>query len=272
MIATRATATTPRDPPAPGLTVVELTRRGWCPAAGIGAVLHADDPVGHMPRQSPQIDVVRCKPVTHGVVRAAFGSPLTKHWDSLDIGAQLAKVGRDLALLQRSRAGPAPHRGVQSYIDEALVTGRTLARFLPHQAMRIEHIVTCLQTSAPAPGLPGFVHGDFHPGRVRIQGADLVFVGFDRARRGGTAVDVGSFLAHMLLAEANGQLSECESLARAFLAAYEETAGRRIEPARLRFYTLLGLFRACPRLFGALRLGRAGETMTILNSCEDLCG
>lgn len=142
----------------------------------------------------------------------------------------------------------------RSFRGELAQLRRRAARFgtvAPALGQDVDAILERLEALTPVLGWRGrsFVHGDFKPSQLLLDGGRLGLVDFDRAARGDPALDVGNFMAQFRKETVHGDLAHLRRLPARFLEAYERISPRRPVAERARCYEALALTRMAIRSF-----------------------
>ncbi|HET6203016.1 MAG TPA: aminoglycoside phosphotransferase family protein [Planctomycetota bacterium] len=136
--------------------------------------------------------------------------------------------------LREFHGGPLPgkRRDLQGELGIAARRQEAVSRVGgPATGERAEVIEQLRALAAGLPeGSPGRLHGDFHEKQVLVGPDGIAFLDLDDAAGGDPALDVGNFLAHLELREAQGTVlpGGAEPWRAAFLEAYG-TAGEALE-------------------------------------------
>jgi len=123
---------------------------------------------------------------------------------------------------------------------------RCIGRLMPEAAAEADALAERLK-AASAQALvyeSATIHRDFYEKQIILAPQCITLLDLDTLARGDVCVDLGNFLAHLLLGElaARGNTQTFAVLADRFLAGYEMLRGR-INRANLSFYTATSLFR-----------------------------
>lgn len=181
-------------------------------------------------------------------------------------------AGRALAALHR---GDVPDVPTHSAADELAGLRRSLepvTAVWPEQAERIRRHVEQLGACVPEPATTVVCHGDFTPSQVLLDGDRPAIVDLDTLCRADPALDLGRFLAHvrLLVAKLTGNPFDPLSaeLARAFLGAYDEEAGRPVtgdRERRVAFYAGTTLARSATHACRQLKDERVEIALQLLS-------
>jgi aminoglycoside phosphotransferase (APT) family kinase protein len=179
------------------------------------------------------------------LMRAARGAPLNALLIEQPIERVLPAVraaGRWLARLHNSTPdglSPEPICNRVKVFELADRLAKAAAGH-PSDLRLLLDLLQRLRTLAPAEGVALVTtHGQFSPANVFVDGPDVTVIDVDRLSLSDPAKDVAMFLfrATSLRAKATDMASEAERIAREFVDAYREHAGRPLE--NLRYYTAL---------------------------------
>jgi|CXWL01.1.fsa_nt_gi hypothetical protein len=133
--------------------------------------------------------------------------------------------------------------------DEYAVVDRwrkCIGRLMPGAALEADELADRLQAASTRACFKEgtTIHRDFYEKQIIIAPQCITLLDLDTLACGDVCVDLGNFLAHLLLRElsARGSSESFTVLADRFLAGYEAQRGR-IDRANLSFYTATSLFR-----------------------------
>lgn len=174
-----------------------------------------------------------------------------------------------LAELQSYDDSSVPLKSFDSLLEDAAATGELLCHVVPEMLDETEEIMARLGTYRCAFGQDrvGFVHGDFYHGQVIVQAHRAAIIDFDRSYFGEVAADAGNFCAHLRLLEIDSRVSGRAQIEQDFLAAYQDTTGRKLGETSLRFHTAHGLFLLAVGPFRRMEAGWRDKTKLILDKC-----
>ncbi len=200
------------------------------------------------------------------------GTDLVEHLNGSDAADALALVGAALVRLHACPAALAPRRTLHDLLDDTTATAQTLTYLLPEAEVEIVEIVDLLEARGRelAPADPWLTHGDFHPGQVLIQDSRAALLDFDRVHGGDPLTDVGNFRANLILLGLQGRVADPDSLAGVFEESYAAASGKRLPPARLRFWTAYGLLQLAANPFRHLATTWPADVATLLTTCGEV--
>jgi Ser/Thr protein kinase RdoA (MazF antagonist) len=159
----------------------------------------------------------------------------------------MASTARLLAALHSVRIPSEKRRDLET--DLTRVRGRLVQ--LPHDARRqgreIAGLIRRIEKRPPAlldeVGYT-FVHGDFNPRLVLLDGETARVVDLDSCCSGDPAIDVGKFIGSLRAHAVESGLDGRRRLALRFLAEYEKRSERRVAERALVFTALSLIYRA----------------------------
>ncbi|GEM_PF-1834044 len=186
--------------------------------------------------------------------------------------AALRLAAEALSLLHLNGPMDLPRRNIDSFIREAKSTVGMLISISPDTQTVVESIYNDLNRLLPISSgdSSGFVHGDFHPGQVIMQGGSAGIIDFDRSHCGDVIADIGNFLAHLKLFRSDRTFSGRSDIELDFLKAYEKKSGKRVESKLLTFWTAFGLFQLAVGPFRRLESDWREKTNAILKECRSI--
>jgi aminoglycoside phosphotransferase (APT) family kinase protein len=160
--------------------------------------------------------------------------------------AQLpAQMAQELAKLHRIDTAklaflPRPPEGTSAAKNDVAALYRELDRFgEPHPA--IEVAIAWLAKNPPEGAELSFVHGDFRVGNVMVGPAGLVGVlDWEFARIGDPIEDVAWPLVRSWRFGVDAREMGGVGDRAPYLAAYAEASGRKVDPAHVRFWEIMG--------------------------------
>lgn len=119
------------------------------------------------------------------------------------------------------------------------------------------------------PPVNGPIHGDFYAAQVLVDGDTAAILDLDRAVRGDPAADLGLFVAHLERDALRGRLcpSRLAAVRNALLDGYR-AAEPVASPARVGFYTAVGLLRLAPDPFRCREPDWPERTEAILDRAD----
>jgi hypothetical protein len=188
-------------------------------------------------------------------------------WTTNDRGA-IAAAARTVATLHAAGGEPAlPWHGPVQELDRALRAAEDLDRLSAAAGTRARRLADRLAALVPGPGPAVLAHGDLHAGQFLLDGDRAALCDFDRACIAPAALDLASFHAHCVLADAAGG----RSMAAAFLSSY--AARRELPPpAERAWWDACALLRAALLPFRSLRADwpqGVSRLLTAAESCLD---
>ena len=156
--------------------------------------------------------------------------------------ASSARVGRQLAALHLTpvpRAAPAID--ATSLMAQAARAADLLGGIEPQWRPRLARLSTRLAAGAAAldGAGPATLHGDLHPHNILVDsdasGTRHAFIDLDDIHRGPAAIELGAWIADAHYRALHGGVAPAQvaSACNAFLAAYAQGTGRRIDAAAL---------------------------------------
>ncbi len=143
---------------------------------------------------------------------------------------------------------PAQGREEFGPVDECAIVARwrnAVQQVMPAAAEEGTGLVARLAATAPelAPFEPTTIHRDFYEKQLIVSPRCVTVLDLDTMARGDVCVDLGNFLAHLLLRQtASGENGRFENIADRLLEKYEARRGE-VNKRNLAFYTASSLFR-----------------------------
>ena len=175
------------------------------------------------------------------VVEAIPGSTLGQ---ALHGDGPLPDGNRLLEILDRLPPLARTGKGLDRDVDHHR---RLLTALLPEREEQVEMLATRLR--APVEAGETTLHGDFHPGQLLVDGAQVLgVIDVDRARRGQRVDDLAVMLAHLhSMASRSRGTGRHAAYGRALLSRFDEA----VDPAALRLRVATSLFGLAAGGFGS---------------------
>jgi hypothetical protein len=195
---------------------------------------------------------------------------------ALSLEEMIEDCGRIAALLHSSDIKLGPRR---SFDDEIAALRRELApiqRYSPVLGARLQRSLQYIETYAEqSDPLPlGFSHGDFTSGQLVFDGATPGLVDFDSVCQAEPALDLGQFLAYLLVADKKKEQTDTSAelvaeIGERFMDAYLAAAGDRVEDVdrlrvRISVYKIISLLRRTMRSWQKFKGSRTASALAIL--------
>jgi aminoglycoside phosphotransferase (APT) family kinase protein len=170
------------------------------------------------------------------------------HTSGVDIGTHHT-LGDELVRAHESVAQLGAHApALATWLGQALAAAERMAALVP---------------AAP----PVFVHGDFTPSQLMLDGERAGVLDFDKLCQAEPACDLGRFLAYLRFTIAKHGHGSPELLAARFLEAYAANGGQLPDAARLHAYEISSLVRMAARRWLQLKPARLRVACRVLEDC-----
>lgn len=142
-------------------------------------------------------------------------------------------------------------RSVQTALGKLQKRAALLRRVAPFLSEQVDALLRRIEPLALGCGvaIPSFIHGDFKPSQLLIDGDRVAIVDFDRACLGDPALDVGNFMAQFNKSALRTGHDYLRRLAPYFLAQYQARLPVDGLDGRARLFQAISLVRMAVRKF-----------------------
>lgn len=182
--------------------------------------------------------------------------------------ATLRRAAEALAALHATPVPGLPLVRASDVLADVGARADAIACARPHLLGHLRDLVATLAGTLPDEAPPATLHGDLHPKNVHLIRDGVWLIDLDNLRRGAPEQDLASFTACMLYrARLRGtSVDAARAAARAFVQAWEDARGTRVDPHSLAWHTSAALVgERAHRLVTRLKPGR-------LEILDDLVG
>jgi len=154
--------------------------------------------------------------------------------------ALAVRLGRELAALHRLR----PPSAALPFLTDPLSEYCTLLDRIGETRPIAEWAMRWLAQNAPDPPSPVLCHGDFRTGNYLVADGTLVAIlDWEFAHWGDADADLAWFCARFWRFGQDRREAGGIAARETFLAGYEALAGRRVDPARLRYWAVMAALK-----------------------------
>jgi tRNA A-37 threonylcarbamoyl transferase component Bud32 len=153
------------------------------------------------------------------------------------------EVARALAAIHAFRLESDEVRSEPTDLRYLEAEAASLDVVAPEFARRVAALLDGVRRDPVAGGSPCFIHGDFAPSQLLVDGDTIAMLDFDRACLGDPAIDVGNLMAKLHKKAVTKGADHYRPLAERFLSAYQAQAPGRVDARRAHRFQAMSLIR-----------------------------
>jgi aminoglycoside phosphotransferase (APT) family kinase protein len=199
--------------------------------------------------------------------RDAAGTPALDAITQHEARVPMPQIAASLAVLHRTPVDAPTALTPERIVAESVRRARRLTSAEPALVEWCDAVVARLSHALPTVGDIVTLHGDFHPGQIRITDDGPVLLDLDSIRRGEAERDLAEFTAHLCVA-LGPQHQQVRTIAASLIEG-ALGAGIRIDHTRMKWYTTAELLQRAYGELKALRPGWPDRARALLELAAD---